>query len=140
MAEAHYNMGIARQLDGQFHESADPLSSEALKPRPALCARELAARSCRCRSSIEHSDEIPCTAGALPGILTVSSARPLSPVPSDRKRALAGVASTTHFFLQYQGQNDLELQRTYGAFLQRVMAASYPQWSQPRHMPPLARG
>ena len=57
--------------------------------------------------------------------------------PDARRRALSGVASTTHFFLQYQGQNDRDLQREYGGFLQRVMAAGYPQWASRPPMPAL---
>ncbi len=45
-----------------------------------------------------------------------------------------------NFYLQYQGYNDLELQRQYGAFVQRVMTARYPDWCQPRPMPDLAPG
>jgi protein O-GlcNAc transferase len=47
------------------------------------------------------------------------------------KRALAGIGSTTTFYLQYQGQNDLQLQKTYGGIVNQTMAANYPQWSVP---------
>lgn len=33
-----------------------------------------------------------------------------------------------------------ELQQQYGQFLHQIMAASYPQWSKPRPMPPLGQG
>jgi predicted O-linked N-acetylglucosamine transferase (SPINDLY family) len=51
--------------------------------------------------------------------------------PEGRLQALKGVASTTHFYLAYQGQNDLALQKKYGRFVCRVMAANYPAWSTP---------
>ncbi len=44
----------------------------------------------------------------------------------------------TNFFLQYQGQNDLHLQRQYGCFLHQVMAARFPQWARPRPLRPRA--
>ncbi len=53
-----------------------------------------------------------------------------------KKSALMGVGSHTNFYLQYQGKNDLEIQTQYGQFVQRVMAANYPQWAKPLNMPP----
>ena len=135
MAEAHYNMGIARQLAGQF-QTAQTHYQEALKHDPTYApAKWLHLLSLPI--IYDHSDEIPMHRRRFARNLDLLIQETSLDSSEDRKRALAGVASTTHFFLQYQGQDDLELQRTYGAFLHRVMAASYPHWSQPRHMPPL---
>ena len=57
---------------------------------------------------------------------------------SDRINALQSIECRTIFLLPYQGYNDLDLQRQYGQILQRVMAANYPQWSQPLSMPELS--
>ena len=55
------------------------------------------------------------------------------------KQVLAGLAgSATTFFLSYQGFNDRGLQRKYGKFVHRVIAASYPQWTSPLSMPQLS--
>ena len=54
-----------------------------------------------------------------------------------KKNALVGLGSSVNFFLQYQGKNDLELQIKYGQFVHRVMAANYPQWTQPLLMSPV---
>lgn len=54
---------------------------------------------------------------------------------AQRQYALKGIQTTTNFYLQYQGGNDLELQQKYGHFVHRVMAANYPQWTQPKPMP-----
>ncbi len=56
--------------------------------------------------------------------------------PESRKSALRGIGSHTNFYLQYQGKNDLELQKQYGQFVQSVMTANYPQWAKPLTMPP----
>lgn len=53
-----------------------------------------------------------------------------------RQQALRGIGASTNFFLQYQGQNDLELQRRYGRFVTTVMAANFPQWAQTRTVLP----
>jgi protein O-GlcNAc transferase len=47
----------------------------------------------------------------------------------EQQLALAGVSSVTNFFLQYQGLNDLSLQKTYGQLVHQVVSASYPQWA-----------
>ncbi|WP_019503035.1 tetratricopeptide repeat protein [Pseudanabaena sp. PCC 6802] len=56
-----------------------------------------------------------------------------------QKLALAGISYCTNFYLTYQAKNDLELQRQYAEFVQRVMAANYPQWTQKIEMPPLGK-
>lgn len=54
----------------------------------------------------------------------------------DQKQfALRGVGTTTNFFLQYQCNNDLALQKQYGQFVYNVMAANFPLWSSRREMP-----
>jgi predicted O-linked N-acetylglucosamine transferase (SPINDLY family) len=60
--------------------------------------------------------------------------------PEAKKSALLAVGSGTNFFLQYQGENDVELQKQYGQFVNQVMTANYPQWSNPLPMPPLHQG
>lgn len=54
-----------------------------------------------------------------------------------RKSALKGIRTTTNFFLQYQGRNDLAFQKAYGEFVHRVMSANYPQWTMSKDMPAL---
>jgi predicted O-linked N-acetylglucosamine transferase (SPINDLY family) len=56
----------------------------------------------------------------------------------NRKRALAGIGSITNFYLQYQGRNDIDLQKHYGHFVQRVMAANFPQYAGARSMPKMS--
>jgi predicted O-linked N-acetylglucosamine transferase (SPINDLY family) len=48
-----------------------------------------------------------------------------------RKQALRGLNASTNFYLQYQGMDDLSLQRSYGEIVQKTMAANFPQWSVP---------
>jgi len=57
-----------------------------------------------------------------------------------QKQALNATAVNTNFYLQYQGENDLELQQKYGQFVHQVMAANYPQWVEPLLMPTLDSG
>lgn len=48
---------------------------------------------------------------------------------SDRLWALGLISVGTNFYLTYQGQNDLELQKQYGDLVHRVMAANYPKFA-----------
>lgn len=58
--------------------------------------------------------------------------------PQARTSALRGAAANTNFYLQYQGQDDLELQKQYGALAHRIMAASFSQWARELDMPPMS--
>jgi len=60
--------------------------------------------------------------------------------PEDSRKWMAVLDYGTTFFLQYQGKNDLHLQQFYGEAIHRIMAANYPQWTQPRPMSPPSPG
>ncbi|MGL5133412.1 MAG: hypothetical protein ACRC78_12845, partial [Planktothrix sp.] len=54
-----------------------------------------------------------------------------------KQQALTAITRGTHFYLQYQGYDDLELQKQYGEFVHRIMEANYPEWTKPLLLPPL---
>jgi len=43
--------------------------------------------------------------------------------------AIIGLALRTNFHLNYQGRDDIELQRQWGALVSRVVGAKYPNWT-----------
>ncbi|WP_375512327.1 glycosyltransferase [uncultured Nostoc sp.] len=53
----------------------------------------------------------------------------------EQQSALAGIGRLTNFYLSYQAQNDIDLQRQYGKLVHEIMAANYPQWVIPLSMP-----
>lgn len=55
--------------------------------------------------------------------------------PEARESALRAIGWQTNFYLQYQGYNDLELQKQYGQFVHKVMTANYPQLVETLRMP-----
>jgi predicted O-linked N-acetylglucosamine transferase (SPINDLY family) len=57
--------------------------------------------------------------------------------PEERVNALVGMMRLTNFYISYQAQNDVELQKQYGSLLHRVVTAYYPQWNVPLAMPSL---
>jgi predicted O-linked N-acetylglucosamine transferase (SPINDLY family) len=56
---------------------------------------------------------------------------------AEKKDALAGIGRLTNFYISYQAENDVDLQRQYGNLVHQIMAANYPDWIEPRVMPPL---
>jgi protein O-GlcNAc transferase len=52
-----------------------------------------------------------------------------------------GIAGwSTNFFLHYQNQQDLEIQKRYGYLVHQSMAANFPQWSKSLDLPKLQSG
>jgi len=58
-------------------------------------------------------------------------------IPMESQRALAALGSHVNKYLAYQGRNDRDLQMLYGKWAHAVMAANFPQWTQPPSMPPM---
>jgi predicted O-linked N-acetylglucosamine transferase (SPINDLY family) len=54
-----------------------------------------------------------------------------------RQSALAGIGRLTNFYLSYQAQNDIELQRQYGNLVHEIMRANFPEWVATLSIPPL---
>ncbi len=54
----------------------------------------------------------------------------------EKHRALFAVGSHVNVQLGYQARNDRDLQKRYGDFVHRIMAANFPQWVKPIAMPP----
>ncbi|MBD2344443.1 O-linked N-acetylglucosamine transferase, SPINDLY family protein [Anabaena subtropica FACHB-260] len=55
----------------------------------------------------------------------------------DKQNALSGISRLTNFYLSYQAQNDVDLQRQYGKLVYEIMSANFPQWIVPLSMPKL---
>jgi predicted O-linked N-acetylglucosamine transferase (SPINDLY family) len=70
------------------------------------------------------------------GLQKLAARLELGPLEA-RRAALDAVGGHRNFYLAYQCRNDRELQRQYGELVHRIMAANYPQWTQPLDMPPL---
>jgi predicted O-linked N-acetylglucosamine transferase (SPINDLY family) len=138
LVEAHYNLGVAYQKSGELWQAREcyrraldldphfaPARSLYLLSLPILYANPEEIEVERARFAASLNQLIRTTA---------------LDTPEQIQRALRGVAANTNFYLQYQGRNDLELQKEYGLFVTRVMAANYPQWSIHKPMPVVASG
>lgn len=70
------------------------------------------------------------------GLQTLIAETSLNTV-QEKQSALAGINRLTNFYLSYQAQNDIDLQRQYGNLVHQIMAANFPQWVVPVSMPQL---
>ncbi|XWK86877.1 MAG: tetratricopeptide repeat protein [Phormidium sp.] len=70
------------------------------------------------------------------GLLELTQAIDLVTTES-KENALQAISWRTNFYLQYQGYNDLELQKLYGNLVHQVMSANYPQWTEKQQITPL---
>lgn len=52
-------------------------------------------------------------------------------VATDHAAMIAAVASRTNFYLHYQGENDRDLQRRYGALVTRIAETAFPRFAKP---------
>ncbi len=57
--------------------------------------------------------------------------------PEGRDLGWNAISWSTNFYLQYQGRNDIHLQRQFGELMHRVLGAKYPDWVRDLPMPPL---
>ena len=60
--------------------------------------------------------------------------------PEAKRNALSAISKYVNFYLGYQPGNVRNLQIQYGDLIHSIMAANYPAWTKPLHMPPVARG
>jgi protein O-GlcNAc transferase len=138
LALAYYNSGVTWQKKGQYERGLDHYR-KALACDPKFApARWLSLLSLPMlyNTAIEIDDRREKFAANLKELIDSVALESAA----DRRYALQGIASTTNFFLQYQGRNDLELQKQYGRFVTEVMAANFPEYTRALAMPALDTG
>ena len=59
--------------------------------------------------------------------------------PEGKNTAWNTVSWSTNFYLQYQGKNDIELQRAFGNLMHQTLSHQYPQWIKEIPIPPLTK-
>lgn len=137
LVEARYNIGLTYQLMGETAAAREhfrrlladqpdyaPVRWIYLLALPLLYDEASAIQRERQRFSTNLQELIDTTPLAGAG---------------DARLALQGLAAHTNYFLAYQGQNDLALQKSFGRLVVDIMAANYPQWSRQRPMPPVEK-
>ncbi|MFS8831784.1 tetratricopeptide repeat protein, partial [Synechococcus sp. R8-2] len=130
LEEVHLNLAIAYRDQGEHAVALDHLEKAlALDPQleqarwfyhlylPAVYQSEEELNSFRARF-VEHLDRL-------------IEETPLE-TEEQRRTALWASGLGTNHYLQYQGYNDLDLQKKYAQFVQRIVNACYSQW---RYLP-----
>jgi predicted O-linked N-acetylglucosamine transferase (SPINDLY family) len=122
-SNAHYNLGVLFQEQGRMdearvhHRRALAVDPDHAMAKLALCMAELRVLYCT-------GDEIDERRAAYDTALGGLSAEAATP---EQRRSLAGgLGAAQPFFLAYQGRNDRELQRRYGALVAATMAERFP--------------
>jgi protein O-GlcNAc transferase len=135
MPQALYNVGVCLQKSGDYAGGIEYYRQALAVDATYSPARWL--HDLSLPMLYDSADEIAAARRRFARNLTrLVTETPLA-TPQEQRRALAGIACTTNFFLQYQGGDDRELQTLYGRFVSRVMAANFPRFSQNRIPPPL---
>lgn len=126
LAEVHFYLGMAHREQGEHGpalahlEKAVALDPNLVQARwlyhlylPAIYQDEQKLHSFRSRF-VEHLDRL------------IEE----TPLDTQEQRQLAFLGSSwgTPHHLQYQGYNDLELQKKYAQFVQRIVQSCYPNW------------
>ncbi len=138
LAQAHHNMGIALQALGEYQKGRLCYLDALRVDRHYAPAKWLYHLSLP--NIYRSTAQIKTTRAAfLENLEKLIESTPLE-TGQQKKAALKGIGTTTNFFLQYQGHNDLEIQGRYGRFVCDVMAANYPHWSESKPMPVISSG
>ncbi len=134
LTEAHHNMGVVYQKRGQYERGLTSYRKSLVCDPGYAPAQWLRLLSLPMMydtpAQIEHYRRL-----FKQNLDQLIDGTPLTTI-AEKQFALSGIRTTTNFYLQYQGGNDLDLQKKYGRFVHRVMAANYPQWTKLRPMPP----
>ena len=118
-AEASYNLGLTLKDRGLMGEAKAALRC-ALELKPDLAEARFALVMAELPPVYASAAEIDERRAAYAEALTGLEATPPAKLAS-------GVGACQPFYLPYQGQGDLELQKAYGAIVCRAMAAAYPE-------------
>ena len=126
-AEASYNLGLTLKDRGLTDEAKAALR-RALELKPDLAEARFALVMTELPPVYASAAEIDERRAAYAAALTDLAA--IEPA-----KLAAGVGACQPFYLPYQGQDDLDLQKAYGAIVCRAMAAAYPS-ARPTASPP----
>ncbi|BBK30761.1 putative O-linked N-acetylglucosamine transferase (SPINDLY family) [Stella humosa] len=134
-----------RNLAGLLHtlgrqEAAEAVADEGLAQAPDDLPLRLHAAFTRLRILYRDMDERDRCRAAYRRELEALAAMPLPTEPAALGELADAIGAAQPFYLAYQGLNDRDLQRLYGDFVCRVMAARHPEFADRPAMPPAPAG
>ena len=125
-AEAHFNMGIILQQMGE-HQRSVTCFQKASACNPTFAPARWLHKLCL-PMTYDTREEIDLLRRRFSDNLDELLHSFRLETPAQIEYAMQGIRSTTNFYLQYQGRNDLELQKKYGQWVHDIMSAAYPQY------------
>jgi protein O-GlcNAc transferase len=134
----YFNLGVAFQDFGDTEKSIAVLT-EALQESPNNLSLQIY-QQLMLPIIYENTEEIEAYRQRFTQGLAALVQQTRLDTQEEINNALRGISCRTNFYLQYQGKNDLNLQRQYGEFVHRVMAANYPNWSKSLPLLPINKG
>ncbi len=132
-ARLHYNRVLFLR-DSGLNEAAATAGKEAVQALPDSLAAQLADKLLL-PILYRQPEEIPRTRQRFLQGLEALGQISLD-TAQERQSALEAIERHANFYLGYQGYNDRGLQVAYGKLVHRVLSANFPDWMQPRPVPP----
>lgn len=117
-ADARYNLASVRKDQGET-DAAVALFAEVMRRAPGLMAARVAWCMAHLPPLCRDEREVACRRRAYAEALAVLA-------EADPAALAQGIGAAQPFYLAYQGENDVALQRTYGAIVCRAAAARHP--------------
>ena len=130
LAQTHYNLGNTFKAQGKSEE-ASWAYQQVLKLEPSFADAEFTL--CMSQLPVVYSsvEAIQESRERYQQHLSNLVRRYHTATPSEQANAAMAVGVSQPYYLAYQGQNDRDLQQSYGELICRLMASRYPQWSTP---------
>jgi predicted O-linked N-acetylglucosamine transferase (SPINDLY family) len=137
-SEAYYNLGVAFVNQGKVDEAIDCFE-KALQLKPDLVEAQWQSQLLL-PIVYDTQEQIPRWRQRFCRGLNQLIQQTSLDTSVGRKQSLTRFEKNAFtFYLNYQGFSDRGVQRKYGNFVHRVVAANYPQWATPLPMPPLTK-
>lgn len=137
-AGTYYNLGNVLRAQGKLVEAGQAYQ-QALRLDPNFAEAEFSLCISQLPTVYSHFEEISASRARYQQHLNNLSQRYRTAAPAERVNAARAVGVSQPFYLAYQGENDRDLQRSYGELLCHLMTSCYPQWSRlisPRSLDP----
>jgi protein O-GlcNAc transferase len=128
LAEAHYNLGNLLYREGKQSEALVAYD-KAIEINPKF----LVARWAKCMAQLKiiypNQSDVDISRRRYEEELLLLKKAVVLDTPDDSKVAAETVGIHQPFYLAYQGLNDMELQKTYGELVCKIMSSGYPEFS-----------
>ncbi len=129
-----YNLGNAWQMRGDMKEARQCFQT-ALKTDPNYVGARWGACFAHLETLYDTETEVKAARSRYADALHQLDNDLRLDTPEQIRDAAEAVGGNQPFYLTYQGKNDRDLQKLYGALVHRIMTTAYPQFAAPSFLP-----